>query len=234
MGKTTVVTNLADGLSRRGKKTLIIDCDAQGNLQNQFHVKTEKTLVDLLLNGEVEVANVRPQMDLINSGKRGLAEAEVSLSGRSFRETILKERLKKMRGYDYVFCDLAPTITLVNTMALYFCDYLFVPISMSFYAITGALQILDTAETISKRSRIKLLGFVLNFYDSRTNIAKMVCTAVREKWGEQIFDTMIRKNVAIEEAPSQRKTIFEHAPRSYGAEDFECLTEEFIRRSNSV
>ena len=115
MGKTTIVTNLAAGLTQQGLNVLLIDCDAQGNLQNQFNVKTEKTLVDLLLEGEVEVASVRPRLDLINSGKQQLAETELSLSGRAFRETILKERLKTLNGYDYVFCDLSPTVTLVNT-----------------------------------------------------------------------------------------------------------------------
>ena len=230
MGKTTIVTNLAAGLTQQGLNVLLIDCDAQGNLQNQFNVKTEKTLVDLLLEGEVEVASVRPRLDLINSGKQQLAETELSLSGRAFRETILKERLKTLNGYDYVFCDLSPTVTLVNTMALYFCDYLLVPISMSFYAITGAHQILGTAEEISQFSPIELLGLVLNFFSGRTNLAKMVTAAVKEKWGDKVFDTVIRKNVAIEEAPSQRMTIYEHAPNSHGAEDFKLLTEEFMKK----
>lgn len=217
-------------MAYQGKRILIVDCDAQGNLQNQFNVKTEQTLVDLLVQGNVEVATVRPNIDLINSGKQQLAEAEMSLSGKTFRETILQERLKDVDGYDYIICDLAPTITLVNTMALYFCDYLLVPISMSFYAITGAIQILETAQQISRHSPIELMGIVLNYYDSRTNITKMVSQAVREKWGEFVFDTIIRKNVAIEEAPSQRMTIFEHAPYSNGAEDFKNLTEEFLKK----
>ena len=103
VGKTTIVTNLAAGLAKQNKKVLMIDCDAQGNLQNQFNIKTEKTLVDLLMDGEVEVASVRPNLDLINSGKHRLAEAEIALSGRTFREKILSDRLKPVNGYDYVF-----------------------------------------------------------------------------------------------------------------------------------
>lgn len=201
-------------------------------MQNQFNVKTEKTLVDLLLTGEVEVASVRSNLDLINSGKSKLAETELTLSGHAFRETILKQRLAQLEGYDYIFCDLSPTITLVNTMALYFCDYLLVPVSMSFYAITGAIQILETTQEIARHSPIELFGIVLNLFDARTNIAKMVCDAVREKWGDDVFETVIRKNVAIEEAPSQRKTIFEHAPFSRGTEDFIKLSDEFVDRFN--
>lgn len=225
------MTNLAAGLALSGKKVLIIDCDAQGNLQNQFNVKTEKTLVDLLLNGEVEIANVRPNLDLINSGKNKLAEAELSLSGQAFRETILQKRLENLDGYDFVFCDLSPTITLANTMALYFCEQLLIPVSMSFYAITGAIQIIEAKNEIEEHSNLELFGLVLNYYDARTNIAKMVSQAVKEKWGDLVFDTIIRKNVAIEEAPSQRRTIFEHAPNSHGAEDFKTLTDEFISKS---
>ena len=209
---------------------MIVDCDAQGNLQNQFNIKTEKTLVDLLLAGDVEIASVRPNIDLINSGKQLLAETEMTLSGKPFRETILKERLKNVQEYDYILCDLSPTITLVNTMALYFCDYLLVPISMSFYAVTGAIQILETAQQISEYAPIELMGIIINYYDKRTNIAKMVSQAVIEKWGNMVFQTRIRKNVAIEEAPSQRLTIFEHAPDSNGADDFKSLTEEFLQK----
>ena len=197
-------------------------------MQNQFNVKTDKALVDLLLNGEVEVASVRTGIDLINSGKRRLADAEMSLAGREYREMILTERLKAIQDYDYVFCDLSPTLTLINTMALIYCDYLLIPLSMSFYSITGAHQILEAAGEIRRYSKINLLGLVLNFYNSHTNLAKMVTRAVKDKWGNKVFKSVIRKNVAIEEAPSQRLTIFEHAPRSHGAEDFERLTEEFL------
>jgi chromosome partitioning protein len=229
VGKTTIATNLAAGLALKGRRVLLIDCDAQGNLQNQFHIRTEKTLVDLLVDGTVDVAGVRPNLDLINSGKQRLAEAELVLSGRASRESLLAERLHDLNGYDFVFCDLSPTITLANAMALHFCDYLIVPVSMSFYAITGAIQILETVEADSASS-IQLLGLVLNCFDSRTHLARMVTEAVREKWGGRVFDTVIRKNVSIEEAPSQRKTIYEHAPSSRGAEDFELLTDEFLRR----
>jgi len=230
VGKTTLVTNLSGGLARKGKKVLMIDCDAQGNLQNQFNVMTKKTLGNLLLDGQVEIVTVRPNLDLINSGKEQLADAEVALSGRTFRESILKERLKDIDGYDFVFCDLSPTITLANTMALFYCDYLLIPVSMSFYAITGAHQIIHTAKEISSQSRVELLGLVINFYEKRTNLSQMVSAAIREKWGDLVFDTVIRKNVAIEEAPSQRMTIFEHAPQSNGNSDFEALTDEFLRR----
>ena len=124
VGKTTLVTNLAAGLAQRGKKVLCIDCDAQGNLQNQFHIRTEKSLGDLLMDGEVEIASVRPNLDLVNSGKQRLADAEVALSGHAQHDAALTERLSVIQGYDVVFCDLSPTITLINTMALHYCDYL--------------------------------------------------------------------------------------------------------------
>lgn len=234
MGKTTLVTNLAAGLADHGLRVLAVDCDAQGNLQNQFNMKTKQSLGDLLLEGEVEIASVRPNLDLINSGKQTLADAEVALAGRNFRESILQERLKGVEGYDIVLCDLSPTITLINTMALFYCDYLLVPISMSFFAITGAHQIFHAAEEMNSYAPISPLGIVLNLYDKRTNMTKMVAEAIREKWGDLVFDTVIRRNVAIEEAPTQRKTIFEHAPRSAGAEDFGALTQELLKRFETI
>jgi len=233
VGKTTIVANLAAGLASRGNKVLLIDCDAQGNLQNQFNVATGKTLVELLLTGETDAVSVRHGIDLINSGKQWLANAEIELSGRNFPEKILKDRLEPVNGYDYVFCDLSPTITLINTMALYYCDCILVPISMSFYALTGAYQILEIAKEISQHSKIDTFALILNMYDNRTNMSKIMCDAVRQKWSEKVFQTVIRRNVAIEEAPSQRKTIFEHAPNSHGAEDFKSLTNEFLLKRNS-
>jgi len=230
VGKTTIVTNLSAGLAAAGKRVLMIDCDAQGNLQNQFNIKTDRTLRELLLDGEADIATVRPNLDLINSGKQSLADAELALSGKTFREAVLKERLNDLDGYDFVLCDLSPTITLVNTMALYFCDYLLIPVSMSFYSITGAHQILHAARELDQYSSVELLGIVLNMYDKRTKMARLVEAAVREKWGSLVFDTVIRKNIAIEEAPSQHRTIFEHAPKSHGAEDFENITNEFSKR----
>ena len=234
VGKTTLVTNLAAGLAERGKRVLAVDCDAQGNLQNQFNVKTDRSLGDLLLDGEVDIASIRPNLDLINSGKQSLADAEVALTSRNFRESILKERLKGVEGYDFVLCDLSPTITLINTMALFYCDYLLVPISMSFYAITGAHQIFHAAEEINSYSSITPLGIVLNLYDKRTNMSRLVSEAIRQKWGDLVFDTVIRRNVTIEEAPAQRKTIFEHAPRSAGAKDFGALTDELLNRFETL
>ncbi len=225
-----MVVNLGANLSRNGYKVLLIDCDAQGNLQNQFNIKTGKSLSDLLLTGEVEIASVRPRLDIINSGKQDLVAAEMALYGKTYREKIMHERCQSISDYDFIFCDLSPTITLVNTMALFYCDYLLIPVSMSFYSLTGAHQIIAAAEEISSLSQIELAGLVLNMVDQRTNLAKMVESAVKEKWGEKVFDTVIRKNVAIEEAPTQRKTIFEHAPGSIGAQDFEILTEEFLKR----
>lgn len=234
MGKTTIVTNLGASLAGLGKRVLLIDCDAQGNLQNQFNVRTEKSLAHFLMHGEVDVVTVRPNLDMINSGKQQLADTEIVLAGNGFSESILKERLKPLQGYDYIFCDLSPTITLTNTLALSFCDYLLIPVSMSFYAITGAHQILETAKRMDSYSPIYLLGLILNFYDDRTNMSKMVTQAVCEKWGDKVFRTFIRKNVALQEAPCERKTIFEHAPRSHGTEDFRNFTEEFLEKMNLV
>ena len=229
VGKTSIAINLAAGLAAKGKKCLIIDCDAQGNVQNCFNVSSEKTLADLLKpDGTCDIVSVRPGIDIINSGKKRLQRVEISISGERFREKLLSKRLQDVNSYDYVFCDLSPTITEINTMALYYVDKIIIPVSMSFYAVSGAVQILDEVEEIGSESPVELMGIVCNMFDQRTVMSKMIVDAVREQWKDKVFKTVIRKNVAIEESPSQHKTIFEHDPGSHGAEDFLNLTNEVL------
>ncbi len=113
-------------------------------------------------------------------------------------------------------------------MALHYVEQVITPISMSFYAISGAVQMLDLVKEVNEHSKLDLFGIVLNLFDQRTIMSNIVVNAVREQWKEKVFKTVIRKNVAIEESPSQHKTIFEHDPRSHGAEDFEKLTNEVL------
>lgn len=232
VGKSTFAINISSYLANKNKKCLLIDCDAQGNIQNCFNIRSDKYLSDLLLTGTFDIIKVRPNIDIINSGKKLLAEAETAVSGKPYREEILSKNLKNLNSYDYVFCDLSPTITLVNSMALHYVDYIITPISMSYYAISGAVQMLDIVKTINEHSPVELFGIGLNMYDSRTVISQMIVNAVREQWGDKVFKTVVRKNVAIEEAHSQHLTIFEHAPNSHGAEDFENLSKEILEHGN--
>lgn len=231
-GKTTTAINLGHGLALCGKRVLIIDCDAQRNVAIAFDVKGERTLCDLLQYGEVDVIEVRKNLFVVDSGGRDLAEIEMVIAGKSQRERRLEKALKNIRGCDIVICDCSPTINLININAIVYADQVIIPVSMDFLAQSGANQTMQIIGEINRYSRTQteILGILPTFYDGRTRLSKEVLHTLKEHFGEALFETVIRTNAPLREAPSFNKTIFEYSPMSRGAYDYYRLTEEFLRR----
>lgn len=231
-GKTTTAINLGHGLALCGKRVLIIDCDAQRNVGIAFDVQSRQTLCDLLQTGEVEVVEVRKNLFVIDSGGRELAETEMVLAGKSRREQRLELALKNLRGCDVVICDCSPTINLININAIAFADEVIIPISMDYLAQAGARQTMEILEEINAHSSTTtdVMGILPTFYDGRTRLSKEVLESLRDRFGESVFETVIRVNTSLREAPSFNQTIFEYSPMSRGALDYYQLTEEFLTR----
>lgn len=231
-GKTTTAINLAHGLSLCGKKILVLDCDAQRNVAIAFDVKGERTMCDLLQDGEVDVLEVRKNLFIVDSGGRDLAEIEMLLAGKSSRERRLDKALKNIRGCDVVICDCSPTINLININAIVYSDEVIIPVSMDFFAQAGASQTMQIIEEINTFSDnyTEINGILPTFYDARTRLSKEVLHTLRTHFKEKVFNTVIRTNTALREAPSFKKTIFEYAPMSPGAYDYYRFTEEFLTR----
>ena len=231
-GKTTTAINLGHGLALCGKRVLIIDCDAQRNIGIAFDIQGKQTLCDLLQYGEVEVVEVRHNLFVIDSGGRDLAETEMVLAGKSSRERRLDLALKHLRGCDVVICDCSPTINLININAIAYADEVIIPVSMDYLAQAGARQTLQIVEEINQHSSTTtgVMGILPTFYDGRTRLSKEVLDSLRERFRENVFETVIRVNTSLREAPSFSQTIFEYSPMSRGALDYYQLTEEFLRR----
>jgi chromosome partitioning protein len=231
-GKTTTAINLGHGLALCGKRVLVVDCDAQRNVAIAFGIRPRRTLCDLLEVGKVDVVQVRKNLYVIDSGGRGLAEVEMVLAGSPMRERRLERALKNLKGCDVVLCDCSPTINLININAIVFADQVIVPVSMDYLAQAGASQTLRIIREVNKHtgSRTEVLGILPTFYDARTRLSKEVLENLREHFPDKLFETVIRVNTALREAPSFNKTIFEYSPLSRGAYDYYRLTEEFLRR----
>ena len=235
-GKTTTAVNLAYALSVKGKKILLIDTDKQGNLANYFNLTTAKTLATFMRNTEngVDIIAVRENIDLINSGKEELAKTEKILTGERSPVKVMAKSFSSLNGYDFVFLDLGPSLSLINENALFFCDEILIPASIGFFDMTGIDQVLRIAEEISKEDRltkpIKINGIFLNMFDKRTKIAEQIEKTLRQRFKSKVFKTKVRKNVAVAEAPAFHKSIQEYEPNSYGSQDFNNLAMEFLDR----
>ena len=234
-GKTTTAINLGHGLALCGLKVLIVDCDAQRNVAIAFDLKGERTLCDLLQTGRVDVVEARENLYVIDSGGRELAEIEMVLAGRSSRERRLEMALKNLRGCDVVICDCSPTINLININAIAFADHVIIPVSMDYLAQAGARQTMQILEEINEHSETptSIMGILPTFYDGRTKLSREVLEALRERFGDTVFESVIRVNTSLREAPSFNQTIFEYSPMSRGAYDYYQLTEEFLGRAES-
>jgi chromosome partitioning protein len=234
-GKTTTAINLGHGLALSGQKVLVIDCDAQRNVAVTFDVKGSKTLCDLLQNGEVEIIQVRKNFYVVDSGGRDLAECEMMLAGKRHRESRLALALENLNGCDVVLCDCSPTINLININALNFVDEVIIPVSMDYLAQEGARQTLEIIDEINRYTpgRTGVLGILPTFYDARTKLSKEVLDTLRKHFADRMFDTVIRINTSLREAPSFNQTIFEYSPLSRGAFDYYQLTEELLRRGRA-
>ncbi len=232
-GKTTTAINLSHGLALSGRKVLIIDCDAQRNVAVTFDVRGKKTLCDLLQYGEVEIMQVRRNLYVVDSGGRDLAEIEMILAGKKNRESRLSRALENLNGCDVVICDCSPTVNLVNINAIMYVDEVIVPVSMDFLAQEGARQTLDIIEEFNQYSedKTRILGILPTFFDARTKLSREVLENLRAHFTDLMFNTVIRTNTSLREAPSFNRTILEHSPLSHGAFDYYQLTEEFLHRA---
>lgn len=227
-GKTTTVINLAHCLSLSGKKTLIVDCDSQGNVGMAFDKQPQKGLAELLTTGEVEITSLRPNLYFIDSGGMRLVETELYLARQTQREQRLKQVLANLRGSDYVICDCPPAINLINLNVLNYVDSVIIPVSMDFFACEGAKKTLKLLDDIFAGigHRVELMGILATFYDMRTKMSKTIYNQLLTEFGEKLFATRIRINTQLKESQMFFKTIFEHAPYSNGALDYFLLTKE--------
>jgi chromosome partitioning protein len=226
-GKSSVAVNVAVGIARRGRRVLIVDLDAQASATRMLGGGFEPpTIYDVLVD-RVEPARaihaIADGLDLLPSA-RSLAPIDSWLTSQMRREEILSRRLADLAGYDYLILDCAPAWSLLNINALVFADELWLPVSMDFLSLVGVQQIEGTLRTIRDEldHEIPARHVIPNFYERRTRKSREVLAALEEAFGDAVTPA-IRKNVRISEAPSFAQSIFDYAPRSIGAEDFEQL-----------
>ena len=162
-----------------------------------------------------------------------LSGAEIELAGLAGREFLLKEALSSLRGYDYIFIDCPPSLGLLTLNTLTAAQEVFIPLQTEYLALYGIAKLTTTVELVRKRlnRKLEITGILPTRFDSRKNLNREVLNKIQEHFRDKVFKTLIRDNISLAEAPSYGQTIFEYAPKSYGAEDYLKLCKEIAGRS---
>ena len=234
VGKSTTAINLSACLAEKGKKVLTIDIDPQGNTTSGLGVdknSVENTLYELLLSEadvrDTIIKNVVQNVDLIPSNVN-LSGAEIELIGIENKEYILKEITDKVRSeYDYIIMDCPPSLSMLTINALTAATSVLVPIQCEYYALEGLSQLIHTIELVKDRlnNNLEIEGVVFTMYDARTNLSLQVVENVKDNLKQNIYKTIIPRNVRLAEAPSYGQPITIYDSRSAGAESYRLLAE---------
>ncbi|MCK5688114.1 ParA family protein [Myxococcota bacterium] len=229
-GKTTTAVSVASGFAQQGYRTLLLDLDPQGNVGVSLGVRSPRTAYHLLmqsLDPEICSVPVRDNLDVITSDE-GLAAAEIELARMSPPENtaILSNLMKGLKGYDYVIVDCAPSLSVLNHNALSYAREVLIPVSCDYLALVGVKQVMRTIHRVGEQldEDIRVAGVLPTFYDVRNRISTEVVGYLRKSFGDRTLPP-IRINSKLAEAPSYKKTIFEHAPSSNGARDYTRVVE---------
>lgn len=238
-GKTTTAVNLAAGVSERGHKVLLIDSDAQGNVGVSLGVHGEKSLYHVLVEGADPTdasVPVRAHLDVITSDAT-LAAAEIWLARQNpdQRSRIMTKRLNLMqvsRRYDLVVVDCGPSLNLLNQNALSYADEVVIPVTCDYLALVGVKQVLRTIKDVERHLHhaVRIAAVLPTFYDGRTRLAREVLETLQGHFKTKCLEP-IRLNTRLAEAPSHRKSIFEYAPQSHGAADYNRVVDWLIASS---
>lgn len=251
VGKTTSVANLGAALAARGHRVCLIDMDPQSHLTLHMGIEIEPgtaapTVYDVLTGGASlhDAAMVLPgreRLSLVPS-VIDLAAAEVELAGTVGREQILRERLGEAGDLaDFVLIDCPPSLSVLTLNSLAAAQNVLIPLQPQFLALQGLGKLLETIRLVQQRinTALRVAGVILCMYDSTTKLTSEVVAEVteffstargsREPWAKaEIFQAAIRRNIKLAECPSHGKTIFEYAPGSRGAEDYDALAGELL------
>ena len=241
VGKTTTAINLAAALAMRGKPTLLIDLDPQGNSSMSYLDIREaaKSMYDVFTDNAIHLEDVIvPAASLPNlavaPARIALAKLESRLVGELDAPFRLKDELASLNGkYTHVVIDCPPALGLLTVNALVAASHLLIPIQSSYFALEGTDDLLETIEKVRQRPNpeLQILGVVITMHDKRTALARDIQEQIRKVFGDKVFRTVISKSVRLEESPAYRESIFTFAPESSGAAEYYSLCEEVIDRA---
>jgi len=237
VGKTTSVMNIGYGLTQAGKKVLLVDLDPQAHLTYSTGIaahELEKTIYEVL-KGENKMKDIIIKKDIIDiaPSNLSLSGADVELSGVPGREFLLKEALEGL-DYDFILFDCPPSLGILTVNALVAASEVFIPLQTEYLALQGISTLLKTIDIVKKRlnSSLEITGVIATRFSRNKRLNREVIEVIKQHFNDKLFNTYIRENISLAEAPSFGKSIFEYKPKSYGAIDYSNLCKEILTRGN--
>jgi len=235
-GKTTTSISLAAGLADLGRRVLLVDLDAQSNVAVSLGLTAPRSISDVLL-GEAHaldcVVQVSPNLDAIISGA-SLSTVETKLVQLEVaRHEVLSARLAAVKQYDFVILDCSPSLSVLNQNSLTYADYVLIPVSCDYLSLVGVRNIMRTLKSVNEvlLSPVEILGVVPTFYGLSEQCTRETMKSLKGFFGDKVLHE-IRVDPTLRQAPMHRKTIFEHAPNSMGAQDYRALAAQVAARAH--
>ena len=241
VGKTTTTINLSAALAEKGKKVLMIDLDPQGNASSGLGVnkdELEQSIYQLMIGtnsfDECVQKNVLENLDVLPANVN-LAGVEIETLDMEDRNYILSKEIDKVKDrYDYILIDCPPSLNSLTINSMTTADSVLVPIQCEFYALEGLSQLIYTIDLVKDRlnPNLKMDGVVFTMYDARTNLSLQVVENVKDNLKQNIYKTIIPRNVRLAEAPSYGLPINIYDRKSTGAKAYRALAEEIIEKGD--
>ena len=240
VGKTTTSINLAASLGVLEKKVLLIDADPQANASSGLGIDIESVKVGsyqvLEHTSSAKDAILKtssPNLDIIAS-HIDLVAIEIELVDKERREYMLKESLEEIKNvYDYIIIDCAPSLGLITLNSLVAADSVIIPIQCEYFALEGLGKLLNTIKSIQKihNKDLDIEGLLLTMFDSRLRLSNQVVDEVQKHFSTMVFDTIIRRNTRLGEAPSYGESIIAYDATSKGAVNYLNLANELLKKN---
>ncbi len=244
VGKTTTAVNLAVSLAVLENSTLVVDLDPQANCTSSlgYNAREVRPSVYEVIIGKSRPEDILckneevPHLDLLPANIN-LVGAEVELISIRDREQLLKKSLIGLTdNYDYVIIDCPPSLGLLTVNALTAADSVIIPVQVEYFALEGLGLLLNTIKIVrgGLNPDLEISGVLLTLYDSRLRLSKQVAAEVKRYFGNQVFKTIIHRNVTVAEAPSFGKPVLLHSATSTGARNYLALAREMMQRISAI
>jgi len=241
VGKSTTAHALGAGLAQRGKRVLFIDLDAQANLSLSLNTQEGKKSTYELLTRRASIQNAVQHLGAYDavpaSALLANADLELTMTGKEYR---LKEAITPVAGaYDFIIIDTPPALGALTVNALTASDAVLIPAQADIYSWSGIEQIIGTIRTVREycNPSLKILGIVLTRYSARAVLSRDIADRISEtaaKYGTRAYQAAIREAIVIKEAQAMRQSIYEYAPKSRAAADYDALIDEIFQEEVAV